>query len=67
MKIITAAIMTIENAVPRSGCIRINPMIAPRTAPMGNSAWGGSSIRSMRRSRSAAMKRMIAIFANSDG
>ncbi len=66
-KIITAAIIRIITAVPRSGSGRISATIAATTTPIGNSVEGASAMRSIRRSRSAATNTMTAIFANSDG
>ena len=54
-------------AVPRSGSRRISPTSPPTTTPIGTSAYGMSSMRSIRRSRSAAMKKIALSFASSDG
>ena len=54
-------------AVPRSGSRRMSPTSPPTTTPIGTSAYGMSSMRSIRRSSRAAMKKIALSFASSDG
>ena len=66
-KIIIAAIITMQAAVPRSGSASTSATTPPSTTPIGSSEYPTSSIRSIRRSSSAAMNRITAILASSDG
>ena len=67
MKTIAAAISINVIDVPRSGSSRISPTNMPTTSPIGTSAYDISSMRSIRRSRIAAMKKIALSLASSDG
>ena len=54
-------------AVPMSGSARMSPTSIAITRPMGSSAYFTSSMRSIRRSRIPAMKKIALSLASSDG
>ena len=63
----TAAIMRMAIDVPKSGSGRINATRPSTTIAIGSTEYVTSSIRCIRRSSSAAMKKMATSFASSDG
>src|SRR2546427_792626 len=63
----SAAISISDIDVPKSGSSRMSPIRPTTTTPMGSRAYQTSSIRCMRRSSRAAMKKIALSFASSDG
>ena len=63
----TAAISMSDIDVPKSGSSMMSPIRATTTTPMGSREYQTSSIRCMRRSSRAAMKKIALSFASSEG